>query len=583
MREALLSWTKMVPVVEGKDPLGLSGRVSNRLAGQLLYCITSITPRARYFSFLPWCVADYRQHQKGTRQDKGLDDAVRLRERALTLGCITHHDGRPCIGGRLVGSEKGLAWYESRGRNQPKLTKLSFAKNPALYAYYASLVNLGTFVEREGVELDEDGEVKDTFSFDDLELSRLGRALAESYGKAVRSVACVRKIPTNPDNCALNELAAWGACGGLCELTVGGPDLDILRDVFFCRRGKPEAAHGLRRDTLVLLLELIRQLNQDTSGLNTVTFNDVVYFGEITSDYTGEDKIAVRIPRVLQDIANRWRMFHFHYYLSVALETLFVFVVRQAREAGLRGVSHAELLVSLNSAAVQKAIAGRLGSVLPRRFLQMTPREIAGICGVNLPTAEASASKVFDRSVRLLHPLSESRLDYLIRVEAGFDTPEGAALALVMLSVALMRFVRWENSDYGNWLANAVDQPYEDVTIPVVLTELRNRFGDFWNTPWGELGTFIVNRFVVRLHEVLSFEKSGAQAKAFFQSDQRRLYWRNLHYDTIAVTNSRLGSALQILVDLGYTQRDSDARDVYRLTRKGSECLEIELRKTSGS
>jgi hypothetical protein len=518
----------MVPVVEGKDPLGLSGRVSNRLAGQLLHCITSITPRARYFSFLPWCVADYRQHQKGTRQDDGLDEAIRLRERALTLGCIAHHDGRPCVGGRLVGSEKGQAWYEKRGRSQPNLTKLFFAKNPALYAYYASLVNLGTFVEREGVELDEAGEVENTFSFDDLELTPLGQALAECYGNAVKNVACVRKIPTRPDDCSVNELAAWGARGGLCELTADGPDLEILRDLFFCRKGKSVAANGLRRDSLVLLLELVCQSAGDNSGLNTETFNDVVYFGETTSDYTGKDRVAVRIPHALQEIANRWRMFHFHYYLSVALETLFVFVVRQAREAGLRGVSHAELLAGLNSAATQKSLVQRLGSALPRRFLQMTPREIAGICGVSLAAADVAASETFDQNVRILHPLSESRLDYLIRAEAGFDTT-------------------------------------------------------FWNTPWNELGTFIVNRFVVRLHETLSFEKSSVQAKAFFQSDQHRLYWRNLHYDAIAVANSRLGSALQVLTDLGYIQRDPDARDLYRLSPGGKRCLELELRRMSGS
>jgi hypothetical protein len=578
MREALLSWTKMVPVVEGKDPLGLSGRVANRLAGQVLHCITSITPRARYFSFLPWCVADYRQHQKGTRQDNGLDEAIRLRERALTLGCIAHHDGRPCVGGRLVGSEKGQAWYEKRGRSQPKITKLSFAKNPALYAYYASLVNLGTFIEREGVELDETGEVTGEFSFNDLELTPLGQALAERYGEAVKRVACVRKMPMRPDDCSLNELAAWGAHGGLCELTAGGPDLEILREVFFSRKGKSDGAHRLRRDTLVLLLELVRQLGGDDHGLDTAVFNDAVYFGQITSDYSGKDKSSVRFPDALQDIADRWRMFHFHYYLSVGLETLFVYVVRQAREAGLRGVSHAELLAGLNSAATQKALSRRLGGALPRRFLQMTPRDIAAVCGVNVPTADVAASEMFDQTVRLLHPLSESRLDDLIQREAGFDTTEGAALALTMLSSMLMRFVRWENTDYGRWFGNAVEQPYEDVTTPVLLAEMHNRFGDFWNTSWSELGTFIVNRFVVRLHEVLSFEKSSAQAKAFFQSDQHRLYWRNLRYDKIAVTNSRLGSALQILTDLGYTQRDPDERDLYRLSAEGEKCLELELR-----
>jgi hypothetical protein len=133
MGDALLRWTKMVPVAEGKDPLGLSGRVSNRLANQLLYCITSITPRARYFSFLPWCVADYRQHQKGTRRDDGLDGAIRLRERAFTLGCVASHNGQPCTGGSLVGSKKARACYEKRGRTKPKLTKLSWpARGPGI-------------------------------------------------------------------------------------------------------------------------------------------------------------------------------------------------------------------------------------------------------------------------------------------------------------------------------------------------------------------------------------------------------------------------------------------------------------------
>jgi hypothetical protein len=582
MRDALLRWTKMVPVVEGKDPLGLSGRVSNRLANQLLYCITSITPRARYFSFLPWCVAEYRRHQMGTRSDDGLDRAIRLRERAFTLGCVARHDGQPCTGGSLVGSKKAQIWYEKRGRTKLKLTKLSFAKNPALKAYYRSLVNLGVFLEQEGVELDESGEVTSAFTFDDLELTPLGQALAECYGKAVNQLSCMRKLPTHPDDCSINELSAWGTRGGLCELTTDGPDLRILRDIFFCRKRTSDSAHGLRHDTLVLLLELIRQFARSTTELNTVTFNDAMYFGETTSDYTGTDTVVVELPHALQGIANRWRMFHFHYFLAVALETLFVFVVRQTREAGLRGVSHTELLSNLNSAATHKAVVQRLGTSLPRQFFQLTPRDTAAICGISLATADVPASQRFDQSVRLLHPLSEARLDYLIREEAGFDSSEGAALALLMLGASLMRFVRWENTDYGRWLANSVEQPYEDVTTPVMLVELRNRFGDFWNTPWNLLGTFIVNRFVIRLHEVLSFEKSSAQAKAFFHVDQHRLYWRNLRYGQISVTNSRLGSALQILTDLGYTQREPDQRDVYRLTPEGKKCLNVELRRMGG-
>src|SRR5947209_983272 len=100
----LLAWSKLVPVSEGQDPLGLNLRVSARLSGQLLHCITSITPRARYFSFFPWCVAEFNRREKIENPTASLRDAVRLREKALTLGCVMHHGGQACEGGSLVGS-----------------------------------------------------------------------------------------------------------------------------------------------------------------------------------------------------------------------------------------------------------------------------------------------------------------------------------------------------------------------------------------------------------------------------------------------------------------------------------------------
>ena len=581
-RVTLLSWTKMAPAVEGKDPLGLMGRVSNRLANQLLFCITSITPRARYYSFLPWCVADYRRRVKGRSFDRGLDDAVRLRERAYALGCIAHHAGEPCLGGRLVGTREARKWYMHRGSDVPKLTKLSFTETPALNNYYRSLVNLGLFVEHEDLGAEAASEEAVGFTFDDLELTDQGQSLASHYSRAINDLQCVRKIATQPDDCTLKELAAWGAHGGLCELADGGPELRILREIFFDDNGTSGAAHRLRRDTLVLLLDLLPQFGGSNLPLDMYTFNDATHFGEVAADRGGDEIVGIKINPKLRDIANRWRMFHFHYYLSVALETLFVLTVRRAREAGLRGVDLGELVAGLGSPATQKTIGRLLECRLPRNFLDMAPREIGSACGVSVPTADAAASEEFDKQVRLLHPLSESRLDYLIRNEAGFDTPEGAGLGLVMLSSMLMRYVRWEQTDFGRWLGNAVEDSYKDAAAPPMLAQIRSRSGDFWSKPWRELSPYILNRFVIRLHEALSLEKPGSGVKAFFQSDQRRVYWRGPRYDRIAVTNSRLGSALQILVDLGYAARKAGARDMYRPTTEGEGRLSSELQKMGG-
>src|SRR6476469_2721057 len=104
----LLRWSDHVPASDVQDPLGLNLRGSTRLASRLLFCITSVTPRARYFSFLPWCIQDYRRNEQGKPSALGLREAIRLREHALALGCVAHHDGRTCAGGGLVGSDKAV-------------------------------------------------------------------------------------------------------------------------------------------------------------------------------------------------------------------------------------------------------------------------------------------------------------------------------------------------------------------------------------------------------------------------------------------------------------------------------------------
>src|SRR5262245_49492076 len=109
-KRQLLRWSEHVPASEVQDPLGLGLRGSTRLASLLLYCITSITPRARYFSFIPWSISDFQKNEKGKPHALGLREALRIREKALTYGCVAHHDGKPCDGGALVGSTAASKW-----------------------------------------------------------------------------------------------------------------------------------------------------------------------------------------------------------------------------------------------------------------------------------------------------------------------------------------------------------------------------------------------------------------------------------------------------------------------------------------
>ena len=533
----LLAWSKLVPVSEGQDPLGLNLRVSARLSGQLLHCITSITPRARYFSFFPWCVAEFDRREKSGKANAILRDAIRLREKALTLGCVLHHNGEACDGGGLVGSKQAIAWLEKHPGEQPKFSKLVFSKNPALDAYFNSLVHLGFFVadedQPEEIETEETREVV----LSELELTPLGQRVASAYDAAVGNLPIATQLPKQPDGCSPQRLKDWGAVGGLCELSKPeSPDLELLRNVFFNHVASPGESHRFRRDSLVLVLELVRQLALHDVELNADSFNDAVYFGKVERE-NDASLLEVTLPGSLEDIGNRWRMFHFHFYLSVALESLFVSVVSKARSTGLKGFRLEALVDTLNSKNVTKHFESRLSAKLPAKFLDSTPRELFKAAGVDVPAADADGVANLEQSLGWSHPFSESSLALAFH-EIDRDTPEGIATALLLVVAGTTRFIRWETTGHGSWLAQAVGDTYKDVTVPVVLRELRERFPDYWNTSWREIALFVMRRFVIRQHEVLAYDKNWDGSRAFFHTENDLIRWRQLNYDQIGVGNA---------------------------------------------
>lgn len=319
----LLAWSALVESSAGVDPLGLALRVGAGLTSELLHCITSITPRARYFSFLPWCISDYRSREADQKGARGLRRAIQIREHALVLGCVLHHEGEACVGGALTGSEKAQEWFQEGIPARPDLSRRRFSKNPALAAYFGSLINLGLIRPTE--EQVEDSDEEHELTFDDLELSELGQRVADSYGRAVRNVSSAQRIATS-DICASAELREWGKRGGLCEVRQAqAPDREALRELFFSA-GENSEAHLFRRQTLLLLMHFADEFAAHEFALDASALNDATYFGHLVDWSSDDAPVPVTCPAALDDIALRWRFYHFHYFCWFALESLFAAV-----------------------------------------------------------------------------------------------------------------------------------------------------------------------------------------------------------------------------------------------------------------
>ncbi len=575
-KAVLLGWSKHVASSDVQDPLGVSLRGTARLGSQLLHCITSITPRARYYSFIPWCFFDFQGREKDKAHALAAREAVVLREKALTLACVTHHQhdkGGTCKGGAPVGTNEAKRWLH-KGEAKADLTKLKFAESPALNAYFTSLVNLGLFVTEGDKPLDEgEGEAVE-FTWDDIELSPLGLELAKHYDAAAGRLPAVRGLAAGHRRCAVKLLADLGKYGGLCELArPGAPDRSLLRDIFFGLVELEGASHPVRRRSLLLLLKLCRQFSPGQWVLKERTFADAVYFGELTTE---DDHLNVRLPPALMDIATRWRMFYFHHYMSVALEGMFCWLVTNLATHGLAGASLEEFVAGLDGLAARKCLTDLLGLDVPRPFGSMTPAEFFVVCGVRGDDLGPDLGTAFEHAIPSLHPVAEDTLEGYIRDGEFMQSPTGLALPMILLAATLARFARWEPTNYGKWLAGAAIDPYLDLVPPVVSAGLNRRFDHWWLRPWRELTEFVLSRYVVRQHQAMSYAKSSSGDRCLLQTDGDKVFATG-RFEKLSPPNPRLRSALQILKDLGLMEDGDDG--VTRLTKEGRSFLAQELAK----
>jgi len=576
-QDILLAWNKMIPSSEGQDPLGLNLRVSARLGSQLLYCITSVTPRARYYAFIPWCIQDYLLRQKGKPGTKSIQKAIYEREKVFSTSCVAFHDGKPCTDGRLVGSEKISKWYEQHKSSLVDFARIPYVKIPALDVYFASLNNLELFNFETAISETDDPSQIEPPSFEDIELSSLGRMVADSYGKVIDGLPVVRNILSTP-KMSMKDISKWGKHGGLCELrNDDAPDREILIGLFFRNFDLKNKAHIFRRQTLLLILYLAKKMEETKHPLGEDSFNDAVYFGQFETEKGKTSRLV--FPKTLEDIGMRWRMFEFHYYLSFALECLLVNVVDCARKAGLGGFKLEDMIREMNGGMVQKKLKSLIGLELSDNFLELTPSQVVQQSGKPRENGGIVGKGSWDEIIPLDHPLSERKLRDLILEEELFFSPESSAIALILLAIVLKRYLRWENDKYGNWLGQSVEDPYKDVTTPIILKDLRAHFEDFWNTTWANLAFHILSRFVVRQHEVLSYDKSSDGSSSFFHTDQESIHWRNRNYDRPSCHNPRLRSAILILKDLALLAEDTEDPSILALTAEGDKLLREELAK----
>ncbi len=390
----------------------------------------------------------------------------------------------------------------------------------------------------------------------------------------VGALPSVKMLSTPKRQCSVESLTSWGELGGLCEVvSTDAKDRQPLRDMFFAHVEMKGKSHPVRRQSLLLILELARQLSAKGLPLNERNFATAVYFDSVLNN----DDIPEEIewPERLRDISTRWRMFYFHHFMSVALEGMLSWLVTNVADKGIAGATIADLLKGLNSKTLSKQLAEVLHAEIPLDFGSLTPAKFIGLFGVvtaGALTPQMSAS--IDASIQLESWLAEPYLEVAIRSRSHLQSDAGLAIPAILLSLTLSRYTSWERTDYGNWLAQTASDPYLDLIPPVVLDGVNRRFDDWWNAPFSKIIPVVVSRFVVQQHQSMSYEKSSAGNRCLLQVDGSDINATGT-YESIGMGNPRMRSAIRILKDLAFLSDSDDG--ITNITDDGRSVLEDEL------
>lgn len=320
--------------------------------------------------------------------------------------------------------------------------------------------------------------------------------------------------------------------------------------------------------SLLLILYAVDITADNGVSFDANAFNDLTYYRTLIDEE--DNPIAIDMPSQLTDIAERWRIFHFHGYLTIALEALLVGLVRVIRY-NPEGRTVIQIIEAFDSLEARTLLGELLSAELSVPFMDQTPASSLALLGIDYPNStedNVGASTIFGKM-----PAAERELSDALINKDFVSGAAGPLIAALLLFVLLLRHELTVDESHKGWNTQKIFDPFSDVGIPTVMHSLKTEIGnDWWNRPNGEVIARLLNRFVIRQHETMSYEKGFGGSPPFFRFDGQLVVGTDTVAENVGAGNPRFPSAMQVLRDLRLIGEDDAGGD--SLTDDGRDLLD---------
>lgn len=309
--------------IVGEDHLGIR-YVSILIADQLQHGITSITPRARYWSFYAWVLYDFINSCE-RRSMKEFKLFLKKQEWFFILANIASAEGKTQSLESLIGVTKGKTVWDQNYNDYP--LDLDYVKH-SLGGFGAAYRNVMKLL---GITCDGNKELM-------VEIDRItpvGKELAQAFESVVKETRYYKEYRLSDKNVPRDVLYEYGKCVNLDGLAKSTDELQILREIFIPKN--PTGVHCWRCASFEYY-KYIKQQNSDEDS--SLKFWRKVMYDQFY-DLSGSIKI----------VSKGWEIYHGRQLFTYSLESIWSYTLAVLSK---KSCSYEELIKQILNELAQK-------------------------------------------------------------------------------------------------------------------------------------------------------------------------------------------------------------------------------------
>jgi len=288
--------------VIGEDHLGIR-YVSINISDTLQHGITSITPRARYWSFYSWVLYDFIKEKK-ERTNKNFKKYLKRQEWFFILANIASSEEQNINISNLIGITKGTEIWEE---NEEMISlRRDYVKNSrgGYGLAYSNVMKILGVTKRaaleKGVEIDR--------------LTTKGKELAKAFECSIKNTEYHKNYKL-ADKVPRYVLLEYGKTAGLDRLGKSLKEKQLLRS-FFLPQNTNDIYSRLRKKSLNYYRYLIK--NYDNKKISITTWRSLMYDNIFSNkDY----------PEHLDLVIKGWEIYHGRQIFTYSLETIWSYIL----------------------------------------------------------------------------------------------------------------------------------------------------------------------------------------------------------------------------------------------------------------